>query len=356
MFWLVLFVVAFFLFSFLILRGEDLSYLDQPLPERGVKPPSDALRAVHAKLGEFAGQSHGGFRERIQVARDVMDDMGREKTYESEFQPLQTADIHGEWVLAPGHQSDRRILYIHGGAFFAGSPLSHRPITDRLARLTGCAVLALDYRLVPEHRRIDGIEDCRRAYRWLLDNGPAGRESAAFMVVAGDSAGGNLTLSLLAWLRDQNLRQADAGVALSPATDSVLDAPSLRAHVSSDPMLGPAFGPLAKVPTLLLLWFTWFTARIMPSDPRISPLRGSLAGLPPILVQASDSEMLLDDARRYVAKAQAAESPVILQTWPDTVHVWQIFTPELEEAEEAYGRINEFLLDAGLPQGADQAA
>ena len=66
--------------------------------------------------------------------------------------------------------------------------------------------------------------------------------------------------------------------------------------------------------------------------------------------------MLLDDARRYVAKAQAAESPVTLQTWPDTVHVWQIFTPELEEAEEAYGRINEFLLDAGMPQDADQAA
>jgi monoterpene epsilon-lactone hydrolase len=81
---------------------------------------------------------------------------------------------------------------------------------------------------------------------------------------------------------------------------------------------------------------------MLPSDPRVSPLRGSLAGLPPVLVQASDSEMLLDDARRYVAKAQAAGSPVMLQTWPNMLHVWQMFT-ELPEAEEAYRQVAEFL-------------
>ena len=108
-------------------------------------------------------------------------------------------------------------------------------------------------------------------------------------------------------------------------------------------MLGPAFGKLTKVPSLFLFWYTWITTRMMPSNPLISPVRGSLAGLPPILVQASDTEMLLDDARRYVAKAQAADSPVVLQTWPDMVHVWQVFTPQLPEAEEAYENIAEFL-------------
>ncbi len=116
-------------------------------------------------------------------------------------------------------------------------------------------------------------------------------------------------------------------------------------------MLGPAFGMLTKVPNMVLLWYTWFTSRMLPSDPRISPLRGSLANLPPILVQASDSEMLLDDARRYVAKAQAAESPVLLQTWPDMLHVWQMFTPELAEAEEAFDNVAEFL--EGISRGAE---
>lgn len=356
MFWLILFLVASVLFSYLILRGEDLSYLDQPIPMHPAARPSDAMRGVLAKMSEFAQSSHGGGRQRVRAVRTFMDEIGRSKDYESEIQPVQSSEVRGEWVLAPGHRSDRRILYIHGGAYFAGSPVSHRPITDRLARLTGAAVLAVDYRLMPEHRRIAGIEDCRRAYRWLLENGPAGRESASFMVVAGDSAGGNLTLSLLAWVRDQGIRQADAGIALSPATDAVLDAPSLRENVASDAMLGPAFGKLARVPKILLLWFTWFSTRMMPSDPRISPLRGSLVDLPPILVQASDSEMLLDDARRYVTKAQAAESPVILQTWPDMVHVWQIFTPELEEAEEAYENIAEFLETAGLNSEETQAA
>ena len=353
MFWLLLFVAAFALFSFLVLRGENLAYLDQPLPRHPLRAPDEAMRGVLDRLSAFAGQPHGRGRARIHALRRFMDDMGRGREYESERVPVKNADVNGEWVLGAEHDSRRRILYIHGGAFFAGSPLSHRSITDRLARLTGAAVFAVDYRLMPEHRRIAGIEDCRRAYRWILDSGPAGPEPARFVVVAGDSAGGNLALSLLAWVRDQGLRQADAGIALSPLTDAALDAPSLRGNIATDAVLGPAFGALTKVPHIFLLWYTWATTRMMPSDPRISPLRGSLAGLPPILVQASDAEMLLDDARRYVARAQAAGSAVVLQTWPDMLHVWQMFTPELQEAEEAYANIAEFL--GRLPGAAPSA-
>jgi acetyl esterase/lipase len=351
MFWLLITLVVFVMFSLLVLRGEDLSYLDQPVPRHSPRPPSDAMRGILNTISEFADAPHGRGRDRVRAIRGFMDRLGAGREYESEMISLQTPEILGEWVLAPGYDAQRRILYLHGGAYIAGSPLSHRPITDRLARLTGAAVFALDYRLMPEHNRLAGIEDCRRAYRWILENGPGGRAPAEFLVVAGDSAGGNLTLSLLAWVRDQGLRQADAGIAFSPATDAVLDAPSLRSNVASDAMLGPAFGMLTKVPNIVLLWYTWFTSRMLPSDPRISPLRGSLANLPPILVQASDSEMLLDDARRYVAKAQAAESPVLLQTWPDMLHVWQMFTPELAEAEEAFENVAEFL--AGIPRGAE---
>ena len=344
MFWLFVVIAALLIFTYTVLRGENLSYLDQPPPPQEPFDPGLAHREALDKLSEIAATPLGRGRARVQRIRELMDEMGENGEYASEFRRVEAAGVRGEWVLAPGCDSDKRLLYIHGGAFFAGSPRSHRPITDRLARLTGAAVFALDYRLMPEHRRSDGIEDCRAAYRWILGDGPDGAGETRAVAIAGDSAGGSLTLTLIAWVRDQALRQPDAAIAFSPATDSVLEAPSLRDNVATDQMLGPVFGFLARIPLFLLLWYTWFTARMLPCDPRISPLRGSLAGLPPVLVQASSSEMLFDDSRRYVAKAQAAESPVVLQSWPNMLHVWQMFT-EIPEAEDAYQNIREFLAD-----------
>ena len=225
----------------------------------------------------------------------------------------------------------------------AGSPKSHRAITDRLSKLADAAVLSLDYRLLPENTRRQGIEDCQQAYRWILANGPEGALDLDFLAVAGDSAGGNLTLTLIAWARDEGLRAVDAAIAFSPATDMTLTSPSLSSNIATDPMLGPAFGKLARVPKVLMWWVSWFTYRIRPADPVASPVRGDLSGLPPVLVQVSEAEMLFDDARRYVSKAQAAGSPVALQSWPHMVHVWQVFTPELPEADHAYDNIAEFL-------------
>ena len=198
-----------------------------------------------------------------------------------------------------------------------------------------------------------GIEDCRSAYRWMLDNGPQGPQAARVVFVAGDSAGGNLTLSLIAWVRDEGLREPDAAVALSPATDSTSASPSLKSNLATDPMLGPLFAPLAKVPRSMLLLFGWMQNRINPRDPLISPVYGDLSRLPPLLVQASESEMLLDDARRYVNRARAAGSPARLQTWDHMVHVWQIFNPELPEAHQALEEIRKFL--ATVPRRDDVA-
>jgi acetyl esterase/lipase len=238
------------------------------------------------------------------------------------------------------------LLYIHGGAYVMGSPRSHRRLTTKLSDLTGAAVLAIDYRLMPEHQRRAGIDDCRTAYRWLLDHGPQGPAPAAKVWVAGDSAGGNLTLSLIAWVRDAGLRAPDAAVALSPATDATLGSPSLHAHIATDPMLGPLFGRLTRIPRSLLLWGAWLQTRINPRDPLVSPVYGDLSRLPPVLVQASEAEMLRDDARRYVNRAAAAGSPVRLQTWEHMVHVWQIFHPELTEGREALEEVRKFLAAA----------
>jgi monoterpene epsilon-lactone hydrolase len=337
------------------LKGEDLSAFDRATGERfsAGPAPSAELKAVVASLSGVSDALRGVPRSRhTAVLRKYMDEAFASRQLDASFTRVDCAGVPGEWVLAPGADSARRTLYIHGGAYIMGSPKSHRTLTSRFSELSGGAILAVDYRLMPEHRRIAGIEDCRTAYQWMLPHGPNGPQAAQAVFVAGDSAGGNLTLSLIAWLRDQGIRAPEAAVALSPATDSTLASPSLRAHVRSDAMLGPLFGPLTKIPQVVLLWMGWLQNRINPRSPLISPAYGDLSRLPPVLVHASEVEMLLDDSRRYVNRAQAAGSPVRLQTWNHVPHVWHIFNPELTEARQALEEIRKFLAEVSPPAGA----
>jgi acetyl esterase/lipase len=265
------------------------------------------------------------------------------RTFDCEFRPVDAGEVSGEWVLAPGADPARRVLYLHGGAFIAGSPNSHRTITSRFSAVARAAVFAVDYRLMPEHRRRDGIADCQAAYRWILENGPAGPGRPQRLYLGGDSAGGNLALVLSASARDEGLRVPDGVVALSPLTDSSYSGPSIRGNVLTDTLLGPLFSALLKVPGPVLAWLFFLENRFRPVDPRVSPLFGDLSRLPPTLIQVSAAEMLFDDARRYVNKARAAGSPARLQIWPGLLHVWQILTPEVPEAVEAFDRIGDFV-------------
>lgn len=336
--------VAFWLVAVFFLRGRRLSTFDRDGGERFPGGPSPELQGVLATLAKMGERSRQVPRHRrLAAMREAMDALSEGRAFDASFTPVDAGGVPGEWVLAPGADGARRTLYLHGGAFTLGSPKSHRTLTTRFSEMTGGAVLALDYRLMPEHPRMAGIEDSRRAYRWLLDHGPAGSGPASAVFVAGDSAGGNLTLALIAWVRDQGLRAPDAVVALSPSTDSTGASPSLRDNVETDPMLGPVFAPLLKVPRPLLLWGGWLQNRINPRDPVISPVYGDLSRLPPTLVQVSETEMLRDDGRRYVNRARAAGSPARLQTWEGMVHVWQIFNPELPEARAALAEIRKFL-------------
>ncbi|MGO1749490.1 MAG: alpha/beta hydrolase [Marinobacter sp.] len=335
----VLLIVALTLFLF---RIEDLSYLDQE--EYSVRDtlPSAENQDVLNRIGEL-GRAAKGLRgkARLMAVRKHMDGLSDGLELKSEIRHCENPN--GEWVIAPGTDTQRRILYIHGGAWAAGSPRSHRAITDRLSHAANAAVFAVDYSLMPEHRFMDGVRDCRKAYTWLIENGPDSPSEATFILVAGDSAGGSHTLGLLAWIRESGLRQANGAVAFSPSTDLTLSAPSNRGNISTDALLGPAFGGLSKIPRPVIWWATLAAFRISPTSPVASPLLGNLANLPPTLIQVSDTEMLLDNARRYAAKAKAAGSPVTLHTWPGMVHVWQIFTPMLPEAEEAFADIELFI-------------
>ena len=347
MIWLMVAVVAVLVaINLFYLSGEDLRPHDEPRPQPvgGSRQASEEHHAAIESLGAMSGaiKSVSG-REQVQVIREYMDNMGVDVSFDGQIIPVDVGGIKGEWLVAPGADTRKRLLYIHGGAWMAGSPLSHRAITAEYAKMIGGAVFSLDYRLMPEHSRQDGIDDCHAAYRWILENDPDGPAEPAEMYISGDSAGGNLTLSTISWIRDEGLRAPTAAVALSPATDGTFTSPSMKTNVESDHMLGPMFGKLNKIPKWILHWVALFNNRIRPSHPAVSPVFGDLSGLPPTLVHVSAHEMLLDDAVRYANKASAQGSPVKLQAWNDMLHVWHIFVRDLPEAREAFAEIDKFL-------------
>ena len=328
------------------LSGENLERFDQPRTEplNGGREPSAELTEVEAGLREMQRKGRSVSRwQRLQRLRQSMEEMGGDVPDDVAITPVDSGGVPAEWVVAPAADPQCRLLYIHGGAFIAGSPRSHRRITRELSIRARAAVLAIDYRLMPEHRRLDSLADCQQAYRWMLENGPGSPGPAARLLVAGDSAGGNLALALAACIRDQGLRQPDGCIALSPGVDSAFSSPSLRGNADRDLMLGPMIKLFLRFPRTMLLWSTWANYRINPSDPRVSPVFGDLGGLPPMLIHASESEVLIDDARRYANKARAAGSAVQLETWHSMPHVWHIFIGRLPEARDAFDRIESFV-------------
>lgn len=338
-----------------LLRRDPLAQFDLPLGHlasvdtaEGKLKSEQALKDITQRLrSNRASSSKLSIKRRVPIMREVMETFfaEAEKQAVSTFTSVDAAGVAAEWVLAPGVDADnnRRLMYIHGGAFFAGSPKSHRVITSKLSEITNSSVLAIDYRLMPEYSRRNCVEDCSTAYDWLLDHGSQGPGKAANMLVAGDSAGGNLTLVLLALLRDRGGRAPNAAVCLSPVTDCRFNSPSIFSNLNSDVMLKPLASRIAKVPKVLLRLSARHVAKDNPSDPIISPLLGDLSNLPPTLVLASHDEILRDDGRRYVNKAVASGSTAEFVYCMKMPHVWPIFYPDLPEAELAFQQVSEFL-------------
>ncbi|PID45128.1 MAG: alpha/beta hydrolase [Proteobacteria bacterium] len=348
--WVLVFVLALvaliFYVTFVVFPGGNLARFDKPEGKLvgHDSGPDEALDAVFASLRNFNQEISGlSGKARLMALRNYLETLSEGIDFSCQFIPANADGVSAEWVVAPGANPNKRLLYIHGGAYMMGSPRSHRTITSRYAEITGGVVLAIDYRLVPEYNRRAGIEDCQTAYRWLLDNGPEGAAPAQRIWVSGDSAGGNLTLTLLARVRDQGLRTPDAAVALCPHTDSTGSSPSIKQNLRTDPLVGPLFTNVVRVPLPVVHWFSFLWQRINPSSPLISPVFGDLSNLPPTLIQASRTETLRDDARRYTNKAIAAGSPVVLQEWERMIHVWHIFHPELPAAKQAWEEIDKFL-------------
>ena len=328
---------------FLVSRGyraADHSQFDSPKDPLVIAEAdlSDGHIAVVARLKSFQEQS--GIK--IVDQRRRMEELFFQEV-DAVITPVDVNGIASEWVVAERADPNRRLLYLHGGAFRVGSPRSHRYITAELSRRAGVAVLAIDYRMQPEFKTIHCHEDAQTAYQWILENGPEGSSAPQELYVAGDSAGGNLTLSVIAWARDNKLRAVDGAIALAPLTDATMSSPSWKSNQHSDPFLGPSLGQMLRIPSAILHLGSRVAGGAAPNDPMLSPLLGDLSGLPPILIQASADEMLYGDAQRYANKARAAGSDVALQLWPKMVHVFQGFGPDLAEAQDALTRIAGFI-------------
>ncbi|MEP3654575.1 MAG: alpha/beta hydrolase [Litorimonas sp.] len=334
------------------LAGEDLSQYDTPIEPFAIAEPSEGLDALNAYIHEMfvvpaqSGMANSGW----EAKRERFDEAGLARTFPDDVEfrtdtiTVDGQEISGAWTLLPNSDPNKRLLYVHGGAFTVGSDISHRPLTVQLARRTGMAVFAPNYRLMPENSRFNTIEDARAAYNWILNNGPDGEAPIEKLALAGDSAGGNLVLMLSNWARGHSDRQPDAVVAFSPTTDATLSSPSMRRNLDTDHMLRPMLKPILKMPKLFLLPAMQHHYRMSPSHPDQSPVYDDLSNLPPTLVQASSDEVLRDDAVRFVNKGQAAGSPVELQMWGGGLpHVWQIFDEYIAEAGAALDEVQSFL-------------
>jgi acetyl esterase/lipase len=251
------------------------------------------------------------------------------------FGPIQTEPVTAngvpaEWIQAPDVRPDRAILFLHGGSFNSGSIVSHRTLAGNVALATGARVLLIDYRLAPEHPFPAGLEDSIAAYEWLLANGYGPQQ----VVVAGDSAGGTLTLALLLQQRDHVRPLPRAAVCLSPAADLTFSSPSWEFNAKKDLMLD-----IRKERTAVEIYLRGTDVRA----PLASPLYADLHGLPPLLLQVGSHEVLLSDVQNLAEKARAAGVDVTLEVWPGMQHEWQFAAGMLPEGKKAIQRVGEFV-------------
>jgi epsilon-lactone hydrolase len=273
-------------------------------------------------------------RDNVPLMRTLLDAAAGRSPRGTEVVEVDAAGVPGEWVVCGDVDPDRRLLYLHGGAYVAGSCISHRALAARISRAAGVAVLVIDYRLAPEHPHPAAIEDAAAAFTYMRESSPHGAKPARRTFVGGDSAGGGLTLATLLSLRDAAALPPDAAIAISPWTDLAMTGGSFTSRAMIDPMITPSFmHPCAA------LYLGATDAR----HPLASPLYADLQGLPPLLMHVGDEEVLLDDTTRFVERARAAGVEAEAEVWPQMFHVFHAFAGMLPEGREAIAKLGEFL-------------
>jgi epsilon-lactone hydrolase len=271
------------------------------------------IGALRAKLA--ARPRSDDYRQR----RKDIDSRGLEYGLAPDVAVEQTSanGVRAEWNSTPPAARDAVLLYLHGGGFVIGSLDSHRHLVSEAGRAAKALTLALDYRLAPEHPFPAAVEDAVAGYRFLLARGYKPER----VTIAGDSAGGGLVVSAMIAIRDAGLPQPACGWCISPWVDLEALGETMSTKASADPTVQKAG---------ILDMARLYLNGADPRSPLAAPIYANLAGLAPLLIQVGAVETLLDDAIRLAKIAGASDVRVDLQIWPEMIHVWHLFHPELK--------------------------
>ena len=278
-------------------------------------PEITALRAI---IAQRVRSDDIAQRRRDIDARGTQNKLAADVTVE----PVSANGVKAEWTATPDADRTRAVLYLHGGGYVIGSLDSHRHLVAEIGRAARAPALALDYRLAPEHPFPAAVDDAVSGYRFLLARGVP----ATGITIAGDSAGGGLVVAAMLSIRDAGLAQPACGWAISPWVDMEATGGSMASKAASDPTVQQA-GILDMANTYL--------AGADPRSPLAAPIYADMAGLAPLLIQVGAAETLLDDAIRLAQVAGAADVAVDLQIWPEMIHVWHVYHPELAAGRRA---------------------
>src|SRR5262245_21676936 len=290
---------------------------------------SEQLRKV---LDILKSQQAGGAGEpTLEQQRTGMEQVAERVASDVRCEPVTAGGVKAEWIVPPGADAERVLLYFHGGGYVMGSINTHRAMVARMARAAHARALLLDYRLAPEHPFPAAVEDATAAYRWLLAQGYKPHKIA----LAGDSAGGGLTLATLLALRDARTPLPACAVPISPWTDAEGTGASVKTKAAKDPMVQEAhlrhYGKLYAGTTDL-------------THSLISPLHGDYRGIPPLLIQVGEAEIILDDSTRVAERAKQAGVQVDLEVWDEMVHVWHVFAKLLPEGQQAIEKLGSYVI------------
>ncbi|MGN6100518.1 MAG: alpha/beta hydrolase [Devosia sp.] len=276
------------------------------------------IRALRAKLA--AKPRSPDYRQR----RKDIDARGLEYGVAPDVvvEPVSVGDLRAEWLSTPGADRNSAILYLHGGGYVIGSLDSHRHLVAEAGRAAKCWGLSLNYRLAPEHPFPAAVDDALAAYRFLLARGiRPGR-----IAIAGDSAGGGLVVAAMLAIRDAGLAQPACGWCISPWVDMEAIGETMETKAAEDPTVQKAgIIDMARM----------YLDGADPRAPLAAPIYADLRGLAPLLIQVGAAETLLDDAIRLAKLAGAADVRADLQIWPEMIHVWHLFHPELSAGRRA---------------------
>jgi acetyl esterase/lipase len=248
-----------------------------------------------------------------------------------QVEQTQIAGVDVDWLRPKNARKDKVLLYLHGGAYVIGSPRTHRQLVSHTARAAGVVAVLPDYRLAPEHPFPAGLDDCVAVYRGLLEAGFKPED----IIIAGDSAGGGLSVATLLLLRHAGVPMPAAAVLLSPFLDVTGSGESARTRADRDPWF--------DIADLQVVTRYYCPDESQWRDPLVSPVFANVAGLPPMLIQVGDDEILLSDSTRLAQKLEAEGIEVQLEIWPHMWHVFQMFIRKMPESRAAVVKIAEYV-------------